>query len=49
MMATDMPLRHVNRIDSTALYMSVFLGLYEFGIAGIIYGPLLVLSGSLVY
>ena len=28
MMATDMPLRHVNRVDPTALYMSVFLGLY---------------------
>ena len=49
MMATDMPLRHANRADPTALYMSVFLGLYQFGIAGIIYGPLLVLTGTLVY
>lgn len=45
----DILLRYINRVDPTAMYMSVFLGLYEFGLAGIIYGPLLVLMGSLVY
>ena len=48
-MATDMHLRHVTRVDPTVLYTSVFMGLYEFGLAGIIYGPLLVLMGTVVY
>ena len=48
-MATDMHERHVTRVDPTVLYTSVFMGLYEFGLAGIIYGPLLVLMGTVVY
>ena len=47
--ASDIFLRRMNLVDPTVLYMSCFLGLYAFGISGIIYGPLLVSTGAVIY
>lgn len=41
-LSTDVYNKKLNQISSTVLGMSVFLGLYAFGIGGIIQGPLLV-------
>ena len=48
-LATDILLRQLTWSDPTVLTMSVFLGLYAFGPAGILYGPLLVSMGSIFY
>lgn len=41
--------RQLNLVDPMVLYMSAFLGLYAFGLAGILYGPLLVSMGTIYY
>ena len=48
-LATDILIRQMSWVDPTMLYMSVFLGLYAFGITGIVYGPLLVSMITIFY
>ena len=41
--------RPMTQFDPTMLSMSVFLGLYAFGLTGIVYGPLLVSMGTIYF
>ena len=48
-LATDIFEKKLKKINSAILGMSVFLGLYAFGFQGIIYGPLLIGLGHVIY
>lgn len=48
-LATDIFQKKLSAEDATLLGMSVFLGLYAFGLSGIIYGPLLVTMANTIY
>ena len=48
-LATDIFEKKLQKINTTVLGMSVFLGLYAFGFQGIIYGPLLIGIGHIIY
>ena len=47
--ATDIFTKQVQLVNPTLFGFSVFLGLYAFGIQGIIYGPLLFVVGMIMY
>lgn len=48
-LATDIFEKKLKKINSAMVGMSVFLGLYAFGFEGIIYGPLLIALGHIIY
>lgn len=48
-LSNDILVRQIGMADPTVLYMSYFLGLYAFGLTGILYGPLLVCMGTIFY
>ena len=46
---TDILMRQMTWVDPTMLSMSFWLGLYAFGLTGIVYGPLLVSMITIFY
>lgn len=48
-LATDIFEKKLKKVNSAMVGMSVFLGLYAFGFEGIIYGPLLIALGHIIY
>ena len=46
---TDILMRKMTWVDPTMLSMSFWLGLYAFGLKGIVYGPLLVSMITIFY
>jgi predicted PurR-regulated permease PerM len=47
-LATDIFEKQLKTMSSALLGMSVFLGLYAFGLQGVVYGPLLISIGQIV-
>ena len=48
-LAKDTFRRTVQQVNPTLLGLSIFLGMKAFGVQGVIYGPLLVSTGTIIF